>query len=250
MDFLHKMEKIIKLQNKEHTFITAICICRLNENAFDISRIDFLSREELEYYRGLKNRHNACSFLTGRYAGKCAASQLTGNYNLKEYMIEKGILNQPVFCCEEYKDLQVTISHCNEYAVAIAFSQKLLLGVDIEEISLHKCELIEHALLEQYKEQMEISCEDRMSELIFIWSAQEAVSKCIKTGLTIPGYFFQLQKIEEKQGIFYGQYLHFRQFQSIAVRFKNYILTIAYPSNLSLHSGMEDLSDILSIFNS
>ena len=76
----------------------------------------------------------AKEFVLGRYAAKLALQCLLQEAGFKAIEIGPGVFEQPLISYLSAKVPDVTISHCDEIAVALAFPAGHPMGVDVEQI--------------------------------------------------------------------------------------------------------------------
>lgn len=180
--------------------------------------------EEL-YYAQLKADKRRESYLMGRLAAKQAVSELTGVADLRSICIESGIFGFPVVRCA---NVQVSISHCDEAAVAIAFPEHHPVGVDIEIVREENMETLATALVENEKR---LLGGDNAFGYTAVWSAKEALSKILKTGLTLDFEILQVQSVAEEQAVLVFKYKYFYQYKAIVFPYGRFVITCAVPAN-------------------
>lgn len=180
------------------------------------------------YYRQLKADKRRESYLMGRCAAKTAVSELTGMKALHGICIESGVFGFPVVNC---KNVQVSISHCDEAAVAIAFPEHHPVGIDIEIVSRENMDTLETALVEKEKVLLASKELSTASGYTAVWSAKEALSKILKTGLTLDFEILQVQSVEQEQGVLVFKYKYFYQYKALVFPHGRFVITCAVPAN-------------------
>src|SRR6266851_95912 len=80
----------------------------------------FLSDAELSYFSTLQFARRQASYLLGRFSAKLALAQYLHEPDPKRIEIRRGVFEQPHVACFSNEAPGVSISHCDELAVALA----------------------------------------------------------------------------------------------------------------------------------
>lgn len=188
----------------------------------------YLNPDELIEFDNIKADKVKHNFCIGRYCAKKSISLISSEQNLSKIEIEHGVFGFPIV--NNSKNLQVSIAHTDDSAVAISFNEKIPMGIDIEIINQEQIEVIETQLT-----QSEI---DLCKELEYpngniyhqLWTSKEALSKAIKTGFTIPMFFFEINSIQVDNKIMIIKFKYFQEFKAISQNINdNYIVSIVLP---------------------
>ena len=147
---------------------------------------EFLASSEAAYFAGLHFLRRQQSFLLGRYAAKLALQYALQTPDLKAIEIGRGVFEQPVVSHLSAKTPGVTISHCNEIAVALAFPAGHPMGVDIERIDPARMITIQSQLSPVECAWACLAGADEITLSTLIWTAKEALSKALTCGLMSP----------------------------------------------------------------
>ncbi|MBY9081321.1 4'-phosphopantetheinyl transferase superfamily protein [Paenibacillus sp. HN-1] len=223
----------ITLTRRENTFKAAICCCYFQSIA-ELERIlPYLHVQERSYYDTLKFEKRMRSYLLGRFAAKQAAAALTGEEELANIHIQAGIFDQPILSSAK-RNIQVSITHCNDYGAAIAFPEAHPMGIDLEKIDDRKRTAIESHITMAEKEYINPLPIPLDTALTLLWSAKEALSKVLKTGLTASFKVFEVSKIERYDDYFICFYKNFKQYKAIAFSVGSYMSAIACPLNTEM----------------
>ena len=113
----------------------------------------------------------AVAYLLVNQLVSCSVIQLQWRYN------EHG---KPYF--EGRNDLFFSISHCRS-AVAVAIDEEEV-GIDIEEVSRYREQLVDYVANEEEKYEMDERCDDNRDKFMELWTMKEAVFKLYGTGIT------------------------------------------------------------------
>jgi len=215
-----------------------LCGCRFDEdiNFDEVSAV--LGPEEKEYFNSLKFSRRKTSFLLGRHSAKKALAAYYGEQELQRIVIKPGVFNHPVVLYPNRDSIQVTITHCDFLGAAIAYPETFPMGIDIEKTDTGKVPVMEQQATEREKEKLSFLPLSYENGLTFLWTAKEALSKIMKTGLTAPFHLYELENMAvDAGGQISGYFTNFPQYKAIAFSFGVYIFTVAYPKNAELNIG-------------
>ncbi|WP_010099271.1 4'-phosphopantetheinyl transferase superfamily protein [Ornithinibacillus scapharcae] len=191
-----------------------------------------LGQEEVLEYSSYQVEKRKSEFLFGRYAGKRASADLIGEPDLKKIQITRGVFHQPVLMYEKNKDnIQVSITHTERIAAAISFPERHPFSVDLEYIKESNAEFLSSFIKDAETNLFHDFNESKIQTYTLIWSAKEALSKILKTGLTVSAFIYDLQRVREHDGIYTSEFQHFSQYKVIGFRIGNYICSICLPKN-------------------
>lgn len=196
--------------------------------------IPYLHPAEREYYESLKFEKRIRSFLIGRYAAKRAVAALTGETDLTKILIQAGIFTQPIVTLPGYYNIQVSISHCDHLGTALAFPEAHPLGIDIEKIHQDKNEVLERQMTPAEIELIKTQPDSYETMLTLLWTAKEALSKVIKTGLMTPMKIYEINKMEYHDHAYISYYKNFGQYKTISFKIGNYLCAIVHPMKTQL----------------
>lgn len=225
-------ELVIKGTDRE--FRAGLCIGYFSIPADFLKAVKFLHAKEFEYYFTLEFERRVKSYLTGRYVAKEAVSFLSGEKSLERICIEQGILHHPVVTLPNTPNIQVSITHCDDLAAAIAFSEELPMGIDIERISVDQNKVLETQMTA--KESSLFSCLPYSYEttLTLFWTVKEALSKILKTGLTTSFHIYEISQMEVRDGVVYSLFENFPQYRTASSILGSYVCSITYPKKTEL----------------
>ncbi len=220
-------EFVIKGMDRE--FRASLCMGHFSVPADFLKIVKFLHPTEFEYYFHLEFERRVKSYLTGRYVAKRAVSFLVGEESLERICIEQGIFHHPVVSLPNTTNVQVSITHCDDLAAAIAFSEELPMGIDIERISGDRNKVLETQMT--LKENSLLSCLPYSYEatLTLFWTVKEALSKILKTGLTTSFHIYEISQVEARDGVVYSLFENFPQYRTASFILGDYVCSITYP---------------------
>lgn len=226
----------------EASFKATLCICFFRSMADYQEIIQYLHAQERNYYNTLKLEKRIRSYLMGRFAAKQAVAALISEGNLKNIFIKPGIFSQPIIV-SNMQNIQVSITHCDDFGAALAFPEVHPMGIDLERI----CPNQSNAL----KRQITVEEEEKISSLPFsyetgltlLWTVKEALSKVLKTGLTTPFKVFEISKAEPHDEYIICYYKNFGQYKAISFTIGSYICSIIYPTKTKIYLDTHSINE-------
>lgn len=220
----------IVLESTHKNFIAGFCLVKAQ--LADLIRHYFiLHTDEIKYYETLVFDRRKASYLSGRIVAKKAISELVSIDNIQSVFIDFGIFKFPVVKIANHSNIQVSISHCDDLAVALAFSEEHPLGIDVENINPDKLGTMKTMVSEK---ELALLSACKLSVLIgctIIWSVKESLSKILKTGLTIDFKLLEIQSIEKSGVNYISTFRYFSQYKAISGQAGLFVCSIALPKN-------------------
>lgn len=198
--------------------ILVLSVCKINPGETHPSLIgSALHPEEQKIYNSYKHDKRKHSYLLGRVASKTAIQKYT-QVQPKDVNIINGLLRQPIV--KGINNVDVSISHADNLGFAAAFNDTLLLGIDIEKHQDESASYLQEYLMD--KEKMYTS----MSELTLLWSAKEALSKCLKIGLTSSFELYQIKQWNLIHDLYQIEFRYFPQFKCSSFFVDSYVFSV------------------------
>lgn len=208
---------------KQYNTWVVVCLKKMTEKYSEF--IAFLSLAEKKEYQKLKNEKRRREFVLGHYVEKKAVQILLNQKDdIEKYQIKHGVWGQPII--EIGKNVKISLSHCEEYVVAIAFEEMYPCAVDIEQIKSSNDKLIMYYLTPNEKEIMKDSSS---LEYTVLWTAKEAISKVLMTGLTTEMSVFEIKNFEYSGEQYKGEYSNFKQYYFLSRQIGCNMLTLVLP---------------------
>ncbi|MGS0763563.1 4'-phosphopantetheinyl transferase family protein [Syntrophomonas curvata] len=232
----------LQVKGPEETFKAGICICHFPAQVPDYMEVlQHLHPLELNYYETLVAEKRKKSYLLGRYSAKQAVFSFVGIHNPQNIFIKPGCFTQPIFINNHYKNVQVSISHCDDIGAAVAFPEELLMGIDIERVDTNKVDAMESQMTANEIDLVKSFPDPYITMLTLLWTAKEALSKVLKTGLMTPFHVFEIDMLQKKHNSIALTFQNFGQYQGISFNLGNYINTIVYPKNTEMDLDIQYL---------
>jgi 4'-phosphopantetheinyl transferase len=224
----------LNLVRSRSNFKATLCCCYFSGETHYEGVIPYLHTHERNHFSTLKFQKRARSYLIGRFVAKQAVALLTGEENLANILIQPGIFNQPIVVSDR-QNIQVSITHSEDFGAALAFPEAHPMGIDLEIINSKQRTALEGQATEWEKQQIVSLSILHDVGLTLLWTAKEALSKVLKTGLMTPFDIFEVSKIELYDHYIMCYYKNFPQYKVICFTISNYMCSIAYPLKTELH---------------
>lgn len=193
--------------------------------------ISFLSEPEQAQLSRQRTPDARNSFCLGRAAAKSAASRLTGNA-MSSISVGHGIFGFPVIEPNP-AGLCLSIAHTSSSGAALCYPEKLMMGIDMEQIREENSPAMLSAFTEQEK-QMRAAGIDPLLRHHLLWSAREALSKTLRTGFLVPLPLLEVSSIASMPDHYKLEFVHFTLFTCVAFELEGYLLALVFPKKLQL----------------
>ena len=196
--------------------------------------LSFLHVRERGYYDGLRAGKRRSEYLLGRKAAKGAIHVLAPGVDPASIAIDFGVFQFPVLQCAELHNLQVSISHCNEISVALAFPEEHPMGIDLERLDPDNAEIMKGLLTSREAGLIAESSLDLSVGSALIWTVKEALSKIFRTGLTVDTAMLAIASLEMGAGMdapVCCSFQHVSQYRSFSFIVGDHICSLVLPKN-------------------
>lgn len=209
----------------------------------DLNKVgEILHDKEKEHYYSIECVKRKKSYLFGRYCIKRAMTLNGMTKKQREVCIDYGEFNHPIVIHGNEKNIQVSLSHSNDVAAALLFTQKYILGIDIEKIINESANIMSEILFD--KERNFIQKENENIILVSMWSAKEALAKSLKIGFSASFKIFEICDIYFKENKLNVYFTFFPHLKVEGIILNNYILSIACLKEHELISDSQKFSTI------
>ncbi|MCM3291530.1 4'-phosphopantetheinyl transferase superfamily protein [Paenibacillus sp. MER 180] len=209
-----------------------------------------LHPNESAYLWGMRFERRKKSYILGRYSAKRAVTELMPTLKYQSIFVESGVFGQPFLVLEQASNLQVSITHSGCVGAAIAFPESHPMGIDLEIINDDD----KLGIMERHMTALERGFVDRVNcsyplLVTLLWTSKEALSKVLRTGLTVSMELLEIQEVMECNGIIRCTYSQFPQYASNSYVLGHYVCTIVSPRNTEFDVNLASLQGIDSILS-
>ena len=217
--------------------LEAKLVVALGDNAWSLMDLsgEIFGKAEAVYLSTLRFERRQKSYVLGRYAAKIALGNALVESDLRTIEIERGVFEQPVVRYSRDDKWDVTISHTEFLAVALAYPRGHPMGIDIERIDAAGAETASSQLSEQEAGWIEGQPANKLETIFALWTAKEALSKALRTGLTSPIEIYNLAEFSRiGSGIWEGLFLSFAQYKARVWIGSSSVLAIVLPKQSTI----------------
>jgi 4'-phosphopantetheinyl transferase len=229
-----------------HTFPASFCWSSASLETLVLHQSEFLSGPEFEYLQRSLHDNRRRSYLLGRYCAKEAICQYLSRQNRASFVIIPGVFQQPIVRGADRENLQVSISHCGDWAIAVAFDEAHPIALDIEAVALDRRETIQSQLTENEKTMSAALPGNLDQNLACFWTAKEALSKVLKTGMMTPFNLFEVEKVEVTEDGLRGLFKSFAQYRFLSFGLGKLAFSLVLPKQSQLDPSLNQLNRDLS----
>lgn len=194
-----------------------------------------LHADEMRYFAPLPAERRRVSFLLGRYAAKRALGPCLGGPAFADINIMPGIFKQPVVGHPMREPWQVSITHSDAMVCAIAFPTVHPMALDVETIDAQRVPAMATVCQDSERTEALALGLDLPTASTMLWTAKEALSKTLHTGMTCPFEWFEVHALRRIAGTeFEGLYKHLGQYKFHAWIGGDCVLTMTLPRRTDL----------------
>lgn len=185
--------------------------------------------DEISRFNNFKFEMRKHSYLLGRVSAKQAIESIRKNHNLSEILIGEGIFNFPVIKHLTGDHLQLSISHCDDIGISLAYPEEHPMGIDIEKLSEKSVDALGSMTNQSESNIIDKLPITKIEGMGVIWTVKEALSKILRTGMMMDFSSFEVSKITYNGQYFLSEYKHLGQYKAISFINAPYITSLALP---------------------
>ena len=230
---INTYQQTLQLNRESAAFKSQLCITQGCLASLQAQKASFLHPVETAYFSTLKFDLRQRSYLLGRYCAKQALAGYTGISTLHHFNIDRGIFEQPIVSCPCAEKIQVSISHSNQTAIALAFPEAHPMGIDLERIQDRYLAVIQSQLTAKELELFHSSSDPNLLSTV-LWTAKEALSKVLRTGLMGSFEALAIQHLGRQENNWISEFQHFAQYQAFSFLLGDFICSIVLPKRTKL----------------
>jgi len=218
----------------EGLFEVWFCLSQASLPDLVAKKSEFLSEAELQYFQPLRAEARQRSFLLGRCCVKEALAACTGLSDREAWEVYPGVFQQPVLRGPGTQNLQTSLSDSGTAGVAVLHPEAHPMAVDIERINGDRREAVQSQMTAA-EQALVIGLAGRPEEnLMLVWSAKEALSKVLRTGLMTPFTLYELENLVWDSGCLLGTFRNFAQYRLIAFALRDLAFALVLPKKSEL----------------
>lgn len=178
------------------------------------------------------------SLLAGRWAAKKALGLLAPDVAPRDIRILPGVFGQPVVSLPDRANVQVTLAHAGRAALALAHPESCPMGIDLERARPETLSALNDQATPREREAMRtVLPGDEAQRLLLLWCLKEALSKALRTGLTVPFALLEVARLAPVPGGVEAQFANFAQYQGLALAAGPFALAVVRPRMAQWEEG-------------
>ena len=220
----------IFLKREGANFKAGFCTVN-NELSELIKETGVLHSEEKAYYEALKIDRRKASYLLGRIAAKQAVLELVNNKTIDSFSIGFGVFYFPVVKYLQNENIQVSITHCDTIGIALAYPEEHPLGIDVEKINPKNTETMRSLIVDREYDLISLHFLEISIGSTLIWTIKEALSKVLKTGLTIDFKILEIETLENIGSTYVSTFKYFSQYKAVSKKIGSHVCSVVLPKN-------------------
>lgn len=234
------IEKIY-LKRQNNSYISFVCFsCHLLSELLANKEI-FLHSEELNYLKTLSSEKRKKSYLLGRYCAKEALRIYWGEIKPSRIWVHRGIFDQPIVRYPTVNNAQVSISHNDDWGVALSFPEEHPMAVDIECIDPNRIHTIKTQVLPTEELLLKTLHIEEAVKYTLTWTIKEGLSKVLKSGMMTPFEIYEIKQIDFYKDFYVSTFKDYAQYKAISFTFENQVCSLISPKNTELEFDIVNL---------
>lgn len=212
-------------------------VCNISSMQEETNLKEYFTMKEWTKYNNYRRTHRKLSYVCGRLAAKYAINMLYTEQDMKEIEIDNGIFHEPYLPLSSKTSSFISIAHSKNVGVALVSRNIPYIGIDIEENNKKYVNNIRISLSDAEKR---ILCDNQLE--IFAWTAKEALSKVLKTGMSTTFRIYEISHVYEEDNVYYAKFRYFPQYKAVSICCNTFWITIVVPKNLEVDFRKEELN--------
>lgn len=189
---------------------------------------------EVPYYQRLKVERRRQSYLLGRYTAKKALTAYGGGGDPTQILIGYGHFGQPVVRCDWLRNAEVSITHADSVAAALAGAEGCQAGIDIEPVDPGRLDLLRVQATAAELAMLRSVPLAEAPALTLLWTAKEALAKALKIGFTVPMELFEVERVDVQGDQIACAFRQFPVFRAISYRLAGFMLSLVVPRHMEI----------------
>ncbi len=228
------------MENRRFTYedaqgrgIISLRICNMTDSYTEEEITEVFSKEELNDYHQKKNQKRKKEMFWSRKMAKAAIYDITQvKEEMQQIHIGRGQFGHPIVKGKQ-GNCQVSITHCADYAAAVAFPEEVMIGLDMERIE-HKTQLGIEAVLTDREAKLIPTFLDKELFALIMWTTKEALGKFLKLGLTVNFEVLQIADVRWVESGYQSEFRFFPGLTAYTCVTENVVYTLVYAKSITL----------------
>lgn len=247
--FSHTYIERLHLKRPHSYFKAFLCLSTHSFSDLKEKRIKFLHPIELSYFESLAFERRQKSYLLGRYCAKQAIAAYLNKADMNQFLIKHGVFEQPIVQHSSDKNIQVSISHSDEWGGAIAFPEEHPMAIDLEKIDPDKKKTIRTQCTPKELGLIKSLPTSTIDQFTIIWTVKESLSKVLKCGFMSPFSIFEVQDVKFAEDYWLWTFKNFAQYKAISFIIGEIACSIIMPKRTDVILDIKDMKKQLGYSN-
>ena len=197
--------------------------------------VKVLHLDEIAYLNSLKYDKRKSSYFLGRISAKSALTKIIPTkIAINSFKIGFGVFQFPIIEGLPCSGFQVSITHCDDIGISMAYPEAHPIGVDIEKINPEKVDSMISMFTPEEIILVNSVLNDKASAYTLLWTVKESLSKILKTGMMIDFKYLELESFNYKNGLYIGHFKNFSQYKSFSIVLNSYVVSITCPKRTNI----------------
>lgn len=228
--------KFLKISSMTYSREAVVCFVRNNEFGAE-NEPDWFSDKERSYIASLRYAKRRQEYRASRISAKGAAKAFCGSDSVIDISVGSGVLWNPYITVSGHPNLGVSICHTADFSCAAVFDEAYICGIDAEQVNERHFRTLSECATEREKALLLSIDSDEMMKLTLLWTIHEALSKALRTGLSLGMDYYEISEIAPcgSCGCLAGKFALFTQFEfySFISQKDRTAFSVAVPKNSS-----------------
>ena len=224
----------IPLIRENEKFKAVLCKLEASLDELIVEKEHFLHAQEQDYFATLKYPRRQHSYLLGRYCAKQAVADYFDETDLTQIHIAQGIFKQPLVEYATEKRVLVSLSHCQNRALALVTSAAHPMGIDLEAVQAERSDAIKSQMSEDEIQLAQGLNFDVATQLTLLWTIKEALSKVFCCGLMADLKVFKVKSMQPQGDFIVSLFKHFAQYKVYSFVEDHFVCSIVCPKNTDM----------------
>lgn len=219
---------LLRFRRSDQTIQVSLAgLQRMEETISRLEAVD-LSLEEWTRAQRYRNENARALWILGRLAAKRALFQLEPTAVLSSLSVQSAVTGTPYFQGLE-SSYEVSITHSKSVALALVSPMRHPVTIDLESIRTERVAAITKMLTDR-ESQLASETEDPISTLTLLWTAKEALSKWMRSGMSFDFRVLEVKSWKQKGNHISGAFSHVYHLKFESWRVGDWWITMVFPN--------------------
>lgn len=201
-------------------------ITNVNYAILKAEKSRILDDDEMKQLHSLSNDRMKETFLRSRFICKMSVGNYLSSDEFKKIRIRHGVFEQPLLDSAN----GISVSHSGNFAACVVFPDEHPMGLDLEVIQEDAVEKIDSQLTKNEMILADKLEEEKNRSYTRCWTAKEALSKVLKTGLMVPFQMLEINSVKTDKKYTLSYFKNFIQYKAISCTLQDVMVSMVLPA--------------------